>query len=112
MIRRACSSIGYSRALITLWLAVQVPPGLPAASWLNWIEQPPPKGQVAGSNPAEVAISDKITLASVQIKYHYDITSLYTSHGSREFEGRCLPLDAKLRSAPKHTRTHQQTPAD
>ena len=24
--------------------------------WLNWIEQPPPKGQVAGSNPAGVAI--------------------------------------------------------
>ena len=23
--------------------------------WLNWIEQPPPKGQVAGSNPAGVA---------------------------------------------------------
>ena len=22
--------------------------------WLNWIEQPPPKGQVAGSNPAWV----------------------------------------------------------
>ena len=22
--------------------------------WLNWIEQPPPKGQVAGSNPAGV----------------------------------------------------------
>ena len=26
-----------------------------AAPWLNWIEQPPPKGQVAGSNPAGVA---------------------------------------------------------
>lgn len=25
-------------------------------SWLNWIEQPPPKGQVAGSNPAGVTI--------------------------------------------------------
>ena len=25
------------------------------APWLNWIEQPPPKGQVAGSNPAGVA---------------------------------------------------------
>ena len=25
-----------------------------AAPWLNWIEQPPPKGQVAGSNPAGV----------------------------------------------------------
>ena len=24
--------------------------------WLNWIEQPPPKGQVAGSNPAGVTI--------------------------------------------------------
>ena len=24
------------------------------AQWLNWIEQPPPKGQVAGSNPAWV----------------------------------------------------------
>ena len=24
------------------------------APWLNWIEQPPPKGQVAGSNPAGV----------------------------------------------------------
>ena len=24
--------------------------------WLNWIEQPPPKGQVAGSNPAWVTI--------------------------------------------------------
>ena len=22
--------------------------------WLNWIEQPPPKGQVAGSNPAGI----------------------------------------------------------
>ena len=28
---------------------------LPKAPWLNWIEQPPPKGQVAGSNPAGVA---------------------------------------------------------
>jgi hypothetical protein len=28
-----------------------------AAPWLNWIEQPPPKGQVAGSNPAGVTIS-------------------------------------------------------
>ena len=27
----------------------------PQAPWLNWIEQPPPKGQVAGSNPAGVA---------------------------------------------------------
>ena len=26
----------------------------PQAPWLNWIEQPPPKGQVAGSNPAGV----------------------------------------------------------
>ena len=25
-----------------------------AVPWLNWIEQPPPKGQVAGSNPAGV----------------------------------------------------------
>lgn len=25
-----------------------------SAPWLNWIEQPPPKGQVAGSNPAGV----------------------------------------------------------
>ena len=24
--------------------------------WLNWIEQPPPKGQVEGSNPAGFAI--------------------------------------------------------
>ena len=29
------------------------------APWLNWIEQPPPKGQVAGSNPAGVAIFEK-----------------------------------------------------
>ena len=28
-------------------------PGVP---WLNWIEQPPPKGQVAGSNPAGITI--------------------------------------------------------
>ena len=27
-----------------------------AAPWLNWIEQPPPKGQVAGSNPAGITI--------------------------------------------------------
>jgi hypothetical protein len=27
---------------------------LSVAQWLNWIEQPPPKGQVAGSNPAWV----------------------------------------------------------
>ena len=26
----------------------------PVVPWLNWIEQPPPKGQVAGSNPAWV----------------------------------------------------------
>ena len=44
---------------VTLWLGVHVPPGLPAASWLNWIEEPPPKGQGAGSNPAEVAISNR-----------------------------------------------------
>ncbi len=25
-------------------------------SWLNWIEQPPPKGQVGGSNPLGVTI--------------------------------------------------------
>ena len=24
--------------------------------WLNWIEQPPPKGQVTGSNPVGIAI--------------------------------------------------------
>ena len=29
------------------------------APWLNWIEQPPPKGQVAGSNPAGVATKHK-----------------------------------------------------
>jgi hypothetical protein len=28
------------------------------APWLNWTEQPPPKGQVAGSNPAGVANQD------------------------------------------------------
>ena len=27
--------------------------------WLNWIEQPPPKGQVAGSNPAGITIHPK-----------------------------------------------------
>ena len=27
---------------------------LSMAQWLNWIEQPPPKGQVAGSIPAWV----------------------------------------------------------
>ena len=32
---------------------------LPKAPWLNWIEQPPPKGQVAGSNPAGVATIHK-----------------------------------------------------
>lgn len=26
------------------------------APWLNWIEQPPPKGQVSGSNPLGVTI--------------------------------------------------------
>ena len=26
------------------------------APWLNWIEQPPPKGQVGGSNPPWVTI--------------------------------------------------------
>jgi hypothetical protein len=26
------------------------------APWLNWIEQPPPKGQVIGSNPIGVTI--------------------------------------------------------
>ncbi len=26
----------------------------PVVPWLNWIEQPPPKGQVAGSNPAGI----------------------------------------------------------
>ena len=26
-----------------------------SAPWLNWIEQPPPKGQVIGSNPIGVA---------------------------------------------------------
>lgn len=31
------------------------------APWLNWIEQPPPKGQVAGSNPAGVASVTEIT---------------------------------------------------
>ena len=31
------------------------------APWLNWIEQPPPKGQVAGSNPAGVATATDIT---------------------------------------------------
>jgi hypothetical protein len=29
---------------------------VPMTSWLNWIEQPPPKGQVAGSSPAGVTI--------------------------------------------------------
>ena len=29
-----------------------------------------------------------------------------------EVTGRCLPLHAKLNSAPKHTRTHHQTPAN
>ena len=28
------------------------------APWLNWIEQPPPKGQVIGSNPIGVTIVD------------------------------------------------------
>ena len=27
---------------------------MPVAPWLNWIEQPPPKGQVTGSNPVGV----------------------------------------------------------
>jgi hypothetical protein len=31
------------------------------APWLNWIEQPPPKGQVAGSSPAGVTILTKFT---------------------------------------------------
>lgn len=30
------------------------------APWLNWIEQPPPKGQVGGSNPLGVTIKSTI----------------------------------------------------
>ena len=36
------------------------------APWLNWIEQPPPKGQVAGSNPAGVAMYQCSMLISWQ----------------------------------------------
>ena len=32
------------------------------APWLNWIEQPPPKGQVTGSNPVGVTILQKFNL--------------------------------------------------
>ena len=34
-----------------------------SAPWLNWIEQPPPKGQVAGSNPAGVATATYLDVA-------------------------------------------------
>ena len=51
------------------------------APWLNWIEQPPPKGQVAGSNPAGVAtlleqlsdIPDEIMIRS----YHHVTHSVH-----------------------------------
>ena len=33
------------------------------APWLNWIEQPPPKGQVAGSNPAGATIEVLIPIS-------------------------------------------------
>ena len=38
------------------------------APWLNWIEQPPPKGQVRGSNPLGVAIFLKLVGTKMSFK--------------------------------------------
>ena len=39
-----------------VWLTEGGGPGKDKAvvPWLNWIEQPPPKGQVTGSNPVGI----------------------------------------------------------
>ena len=42
-----------------------------AVPWLNWIEQPPPKGQVTGSNPVGITTFRTKTVAS-----HADATVL------------------------------------
>ena len=36
------------------------------APWLNWIEQPPPKGQVTGSNPVGVTTYSVILFDKLQ----------------------------------------------
>ena len=33
------------------------------APWLNWIEQPPPKGQVTGSNPVGVTKAEIVEVS-------------------------------------------------
>ena len=47
------------------------------APWLNWIEQPPPKGQVIGSNPIGVT-----TLLGAL----YDVVGIYARLGDRTFD--------------------------
>ena len=37
-----------------------------AAPWLNWIEQPPPKGQVTGSNPVGVTKAEIVEVSEVE----------------------------------------------
>tara|TARA_X000001036_G_scaffold101622_1_gene94942 strand:- start:1014 stop:1229 length:216 start_codon:yes stop_codon:yes gene_type:complete len=38
------------------------------APWLNWIEQPPPKGQVRGSNPLGVATLIQLAGTKMSLK--------------------------------------------
>ena len=59
------------------------------AQWLNWIEQPPPKGQVAGSNPAWVTnfiylyqyFRQYLTIAIVPKMVKITIVKTYTKIG-------------------------------
>ena len=41
------------------------------ALWLNWIEQPPPKGQVGGSNPPRVTkLIQQLQYVTVYLKIY------------------------------------------
>ena len=68
-----------------------------AAPWLNWIEQPPPKGQVTGSNPVGVTKAEIVevsdvknngieSLAGVVQLRHYSVEPCLKGHCSSALE--------------------------
>ena len=75
------------------------------APWLNWIEQPPPKGQVGGSNPPGVTKSPLFLNVYLSIDCTASIGSCRILQGHAGLYGRCPHKPRTRRSCfdPKRT---------
>ena len=64
------------------------------APWLNWIEQPPPKGQVTGSNPVGVTRNFPMTCDRIRCAMMFALLEI----------SNCLRIENTLCWGKRHSR--------